>query len=135
MLGGLVIGGDELIDQGLGDPDQRGTIDAVLQPTQSRRRGQGPVVWGRLASSQLQHGVDAKGLMVIEVFVAQGDRRDPLRDQGALVVDDQGGVAGVGDGRVQSIEQPDPLGDLAEQQCAGIGGKPPPRKIGADCLK
>ncbi len=72
--------------------------------------------------------------MVVEVFITQGDRRDPLCDHGALVVDDEDGVSGVGDGGVEGVEQTDRVGDLAEQQSPGIGGEPASLKVGDNSL-
>ena len=40
VLGRLGMGGDELIDQDLGDADQGRAVDAVLQAAEGRRRGQ-----------------------------------------------------------------------------------------------
>ena len=37
------VGGDELVDQDLGDPDQGLAVDAVLQAAEGRRRGEGQV--------------------------------------------------------------------------------------------
>ena len=48
--------------------------------------------------------------MVVEVLVAQGDGDDPLGEQGLLVVDDEDGVARVGDGRVEGVEEADAVG-------------------------
>ena len=43
VLGRLGVRGDELIDQDLGDADQRLALDAVLQAAEGRRRGEGPL--------------------------------------------------------------------------------------------
>ena len=60
---------------------------------------------GRLSGGDLERGVGAEGLMVVEILVAQGDGDDPLGEQGALVVDDEDGMTGVGDGRVEGVEE------------------------------
>ena len=62
--------------------------------------------------------------MVVEIFLSQGDGGDPLCDHGALVVNDEGGASGIGDGGVECIEEANFLGDLAQQQGAGVGGEP-----------
>ena len=85
--------------------DQGLAVDAVLQPAEGRRRGEGHILLGRLAGGELEDGVVAEGLVVVEVLVAQGDGDDPLGEHGPLVVDDEDGVAGVGDGGVEGVEQ------------------------------
>ena len=72
--------------------------------------------------------------MVVEVLVAQGDGDDPLGEQGSLVVDDEDGMAWVGDRRVEGVEEADAVGDLAEQQGAGVGGQPSALEVGDDGL-
>ena len=124
MLRRRRVRGDELIDQDLGDLDQGLAVDAVLQAAEGRRRGQRQLRLGGLPGGELKHGVDAEVLVVVEVLVPQGDRRDPLGDHGALVVDDEDGVSGVGDGGVEGVEQADLVGDLAEEQRPGVGGEP-----------
>ena len=77
---------------------------------------------GRFARGQLQHGIGAEGLVVVEVFITEGDGGDPLGDHGhSLVVEDEGRVSGIGNGVVEGVEQPDLVGDLTEQ-------KPPRRR-------
>ena len=72
--------------------------------------------------------------MVVEVLVAQGDGDDPLGEHGLLVVDDEDGMARVGDGRVEGVEEAEAVGDLAEQQGAGVGGEPAAVEVGDDGL-
>ncbi len=56
--------------------------------------------------------------MVVEVLVAQGDGDDPPSDEGPLLVDDEPGIARVGDDRVDGAEESGSFGDLAEQEGA-----------------
>ena len=53
--------------------------------------------------------------MVVEIFISHGDRGDPLRDHGTLIVNDRDGIAWVGDRLIERIKQTDLIGDLAEQ--------------------
>ena len=76
------MGGDELIDQDLGDLDQGLAVDAVLEAAEGRGRGEGQLGLGGASGGDLEHGVAAEGLMVVEVLVAQGDGDDPLGEQG-----------------------------------------------------
>src|SRR4051812_12085284 len=72
--------------------------------------------------------------MVVEVLVAQGDGGDPLGEQGALVVDDEDRMAGVGDRRVEGVAEADPVGHLGEEQGAAVGGEPSALEVGDDGL-
>ena len=49
-------------------------------------------------------------------------------------MDDEDGMAWVGDRRVEGVEQSDPVADLAEQQRAGVGGEPAALEVGDDVL-
>src|ERR1017187_1570171 len=120
MLWGHRVRGDELVDQDLGDLDQGFAIEAILQAAECRRRGEGQFRLGGLPGGDLEHGVNAKVLMVVEVLLPQGDCGYALGDHGTLVVNDEDGVSGVGDGGVYGVEQADLVVDLAEQQRTGI---------------
>ena len=72
--------------------------------------------------------------MVVEVLVAAGDGGDPLGQQGPLLVGDQLRQPGVGDGRVEGVEEPEACFELAEQQEAGVGGEPAAAEVGEDGL-
>ena len=88
-----------------------------------------------LAGGQLEGGIVAEGLVVVEVLVAQGDGDDPLGEHGALVVDDEVGMSrGRGWRALRASKSPSPLGDLAEQQGAGVGGEPAAVEVGDDRL-
>ncbi len=71
-------------------------VDAVLQAAERRGRGEWRPSSGTSPGGQLQGGVVAEGLMVVEVFVAQGDGEDPLGEHRPLVVDDEEGLRGSG---------------------------------------
>jgi hypothetical protein len=72
--------------------------------------------------------------MVVEILVAQGDGRDSLGDHGFLIRDEEDGMSGIGDGRIDGVEETGLLGHLAEQEGAGIGGESAAAKIGDDVL-
>src|SRR5579883_1459450 len=128
------VGGDELIDQDLGDLDQCLSIDAVLQTAESRRRGEGLIRLGQFAGGDLEGQVIAEGLMVVEILVSQGQRRDPLGDHGALVMDDEHGMTRIWDRRVKGVEESDAVIDLAEQEGPGICGNLSTQEVGDDGL-
>src|SRR4051812_44613336 len=69
VLGRLGMGGDELIDEGLGELDQCLAIDAILESTERRWRGEGQLGVGGPSCGQLQRRVGAEGLVVVEVLV------------------------------------------------------------------
>ena len=126
--------GDELIDEDLRDLDQRLAIDTVFQSAKCRRRGQRRFWFRGLLRGNLENGIDAEGLVVVEIFVPQSDRNDTLGEHNALVVSDAGGVPGIGNGVVEGVEQSGRVGDLAKQKCPGVGCEPPSLKIGDDRL-
>ena len=134
VLGRRRVGGEELIDQSLGDLDQSLTVDAVLQSAESRGGGEYRVFVGHLAGGELEGGVIAEVLMVVEVFVAQGNGRDSLGDHGFLIVDEEDGMSGIGDGGIDGVEEAGLLGHLAEQEGAGIGGESTAPEIRDDVL-
>ena len=134
VLGRLGVSGEELIDQDLGARDQRRAVDAVFEAAEGRGRGEGPLGIGAPSGGHLQHGVGAEGLMVVEVLVAQSEGEDPLGEQRLLVVDGEDGMAWVGDRRVEGVEEADAVGDLAQEQRAGVGGQASPLEVGDDVL-
>ncbi len=82
----------------------------------------------------LEDGILAEGLVVVEVLVAQGNGEDLLGEHGPLGGHDQGGEAAVGDGVIEGLEQSEPLSELAEQEGTGVGGEPPTLEVGDDRL-
>ena len=59
---------------------------------------------------------------------------DPLGEHGHLVVHDQRGPAGVGDGAVEGLEETESSAEFAEQEGSGVGGEPSAPEIGDDGL-
>jgi hypothetical protein len=47
-------------------------------------------------------------------------------------VDEEDGMAWVGDGGVEGVEESKPIGDLAEEQHPGVGGQPTALEVGDD---
>jgi len=68
----------------------------------------------RHSGGDLECGIGAEGLVVVEILVAQGDGDDPLRQEGALVVDDEPWVTAVGDRRVECVDEAGPVGEFPE---------------------
>ena len=62
-----------------------------------------------------------------------GEDEDPLGEQFALGVRDEGGVAGIGDGGVEGVDQSELLVGLAEQEDAGVGGDLTTGEVRVDC--
>ena len=84
----------------------------TLQPVQRRLAGQRLVV-------------------IVEVFLPQRQRVDPLRDQLPDLVFDQLGIAPVFEAGGQARQQVDAPVDLAQQQRAAVGADHPAVKLGA----
>jgi hypothetical protein len=49
-------------------------------------------------------------------------------------MDDQREPAGIGEGAIEGVEEPEPVADFSEQEESGIGGEPAPLEIGDDRL-
>jgi hypothetical protein len=68
--------------------------------------------------------------VIVEVLVAQGDAEDALAEQGALGVGDELGVAGVGEGVVQRVEQSQASVGFTQEQGPGVGGQVAALEVG-----
>jgi hypothetical protein len=108
-------GRDEPIYQDGRHLDQTLTGDAILQAAQSRWRGQGLVLVYSTLSDNLEQGIITKGLVIVEVFIAQGDAEDPLSQECSLLMDNRLGVSWIWDTPVEGINQPEPLIDLTQE--------------------
>jgi hypothetical protein len=131
-LGGLLERGDELLDQSLGHLEQRLAVGPALQPAQGGRGGQRPLGVGGVLGQHLPQRVTAEVLMAVEILIARGDPVDALGQQGAPGVSDQLGVARVGQGAVQGVEQAEAAVGLAQQQGPGVGGDRAGGEVGLD---
>ncbi len=68
----------------------------------------------------------------VEILIPLTQDIDALTQQRQLVMHDIAGIAGVGEPRIDCLEQPQPSIDLPEQQQATIAGDIPARKSGLD---
>ena len=80
----------------------------------------------------MHKGIVAEGLLVVEVFVAQGQGVDALPEEGALLVDDEEGVPGVGDDAVEGGGESEASVGLAEEQSPGVAGEGAAGEVGLD---
>ena len=78
----------------------------------------GGVVGSGMIDGGLPERIVAESLVVVEIFVAAGDAKDPLGQQATLGVGDKVGVAGVRDGAVQGVKEAEAAVGLAEEQSA-----------------
>ena len=88
----------------------------------------------RLVGSESEGGIVAEGLVVVEILITQGDGDDPLCEHGLWIIDDVEGWRGVGEGRVEGVEEPEAVGDLAEGRRPGVGREAPAAGVGDDGL-
>ncbi len=85
-----------------------------------------------LADDGGQQGVVPQVVVVVEVFIAQGQAVDPLGEQFFDGVLDEVGVAMIGEAAGELAEDAGDLLDLAEQQCPAVGGDVAAVEIGED---
>jgi hypothetical protein len=126
--------GNEQVDEDLGDLDQSPPRDAVFQATEGGRRRELPRFLGRCSNRDLKRGINTQSLMIVEVFISQCNCRDPLSNHHALVVDHEFGLPRIGNRPIQRLEEPDLVGDRAEQERPRVGGEPAALKISDDGL-
>ena len=74
----------------------------------------------------------SKSLLIVEIFVSQRQADDALSEHRPLRMLDQIRVAGVGDGLVDRIDQPDVTIRFTHQQRPGVTSEPAASKIGLD---
>ena len=77
LVGGGIEGGDEGLDHRHMRRPGPAPVRRPLQPAHRRRAGQPPVA----TTGGLQHQIVTQALMVVDVFVAQRHREDPLAQQ------------------------------------------------------
>lgn len=124
------VSGEELIQEVRGDVDQSRTIDTILQAAQGRWQGER---WGairELAGGDLECGIGSQALMIVAVFLTEGDGGDALGEQGVLVGDEEGRMARVGDDLIEGVEESGAIGVLTEQQTSGSSGQSTAKKVG-----
>ncbi len=86
------------------------------------------------ASGRLHQGIVAQVLVIVEVLVAERDPEDALGQHVTLLVGDACGVAWVGQGGVQLVDQSQVPIDLAEQQRPAVAGDVAAIEVGDDPL-
>ncbi len=110
-------------DDCFGHPGERLAIGPIFEPMKCGRRSPGGIgiVVRRLIDGDPQSRIDPKGRVIVEIFIAQGDGVDPLREYGFLIMLDASGIAGGGKSLVEGVDQAGSPLDFAEQEDAGIG--------------
>ncbi len=97
----------------------------VLQPVQRRLAGKGSTVRPlrrQAFRQQGQHRVMTKRIVIVDVLIAQSDRRNTLSDQGPYTVNRAIAIAPVDKASRHPFEQPDGFVGFAQQQCPGVAG-------------
>ena len=117
--------GNEVLHQHFGHRHQHRPGDAVLQPAQGWRAGQGQVFSDAPLGGQLHQRVFPQTLMVVQVFIAQRDAVDSLAEHRQLLVHDQVLVTGIGNDNIQLRRQTQPPVGLPQQQCPRVTGQAP----------
>ena len=131
LLGRRLERGDELIDQDRCEPNERGTVDVVLETAQGGRRRQlGRAVDFGMIGTRLPERIESKAAVLVEIFVAGGKPEDALGPKRALGMHDPLRATRIGEGRIDGVEQADPPIGLAEQKQSGIGADVPGVELG-----
>ena len=73
-------------------------------------------------------------MMIVEIFISEGESNDPLGQHGLLVMGDHFGESGVGNDLVESAGESDLKIDFAEEESAAIGGELPATEVRNDFL-
>ena len=122
---------DEGFDEGGGDVEERSSPDAIFESAKCGRRGEfGHIVGPGMVRGGLPKRIVAKPLMIVEVFVAAGDAEDSLGEQASLGMQNEVGIAWIGNGSIERIDESDlPIG-LPHEQRSGVGGDRPAGEIG-----
>ena len=97
----------------------------VLQPVHralARQRRTVLALRLQLVGKQRQHRITAKGVVIVDILVAERDRDDPLAHQGRQRVDELPRIAAVAEACRHPLDQPDRPIRLAQQHCPGIRG-------------
>lgn len=72
------------------------------------------------------------GLLIIQIFIAQGQRDHSLGQHGTLVMNGVTSIPWIGDRLVHGLQELDAPIDLPQQQGARIRGQPTSQEIGHD---
>lgn len=122
---------DETFDERGGDVEERFSADAIFESAKRRWRSEfGEFVGTGMIGDGLPERIGAELLMVVEVFVTAGDAEDALRQKSALRVEDEIGIARIGNGPIEGVDEAEsPIG-FAEEEDAGIGGDVAAGKVG-----
>lgn len=123
-LGWLREAGAEQVDQGGHHPRHRGARGSVLQPAHGRLRAQRPAALRRPAERQLEGRIVTQGVAVVGILVAGGNGEHPQSQHLGEGVLGALRIAPVPQARRQTIGDPQPAFDLAQQQDAAVRRQP-----------
>jgi hypothetical protein len=124
----------EQIDQGVAHAPQRAPRGCVLQPRQGRLAHQIAARLRQPPAGQLEGRVEAQPIEVVTILVAAGDGEHPRPYHLRVRLIDTLGVAPVDEASGETIGEPEPRLDLAQQQNAAIRRQPPAVETGDDFL-
>ena len=134
LLGRGAMRANEGLDEDLGNPTKALAIHTVLQAAQGRRRRQRPVFLNRPLTQHVKQNILPQALMIVEVFITEGNPEDPLGQQGPLRMGDEEGVAGIGEAGVDRIDQTQRSIHLTQQHGSAVRGQPAAAKVGLNIL-
>lgn len=90
------------------------------------------LVGARVVRQDLPERIVAESLVIVEIFVASGDAKDALCEQGGLGMDDESRVSGIGNDTVEGSDETEVVIGFAKHECTGIGGDVAAGKVGVN---
>ena len=76
----------------------------------------------RLLHQHRQQGIVPQLLVIVQIFISQGQTIDSLSHQLLHLVFDQIGIPIIGEAGSKLVEDPDPLLDLSQEQTTAVAG-------------
>ena len=122
---------DELFDEDGRDVEERLSANAVFEPAQGGRRTEfGKFVGTGMIGDGLPQGIGTKLLMIVEIFVSAGDAENALGEQSTLRMQNEIGIAWIGNDAIEGVDQTElPIG-LPQQQGSCIRSDDAAAEIG-----
>src|SRR5512139_264949 len=108
-------------EEPIGKPSQVFAAYPVLKPGKRGLRGQVPAGFGQAPGNRLQRWVASKRLGIVAVFIAKGDGKDPLLEQGDVRMNRLARISRISQAPCSACGNLVALIEQPEDQSTGIG--------------